>query len=158
MLEGLNKIFSFVLLSPFVTIIYWWISQCSKALNLWILCDQDYIKRTPVPWHFGYLARTCVLDISFRTVSSTFHWEPSFSFVILELIVWTAIIVSRLERLWMVSGESYLCGSLNFFLLLYRSWLLYVLIVGTVVCYCTGLGTLVLRLDGKLAWGWGINY
>ena len=48
MLEGLNKIIFFVLLSkllfPGVTIIYWLISQCSKVTNLWILRDQDYIK------------------------------------------------------------------------------------------------------------------
>ena len=61
---------------PRVTIICWWISQCSKVTNLWIFCYQGYIERTPVPWHFGDLARTCprhsiqdsVLDIPLRTI------------------------------------------------------------------------------------------
>ena len=74
---------------PPVTIICWWISQCSKVTNLWIFCYQGYIERTPVPWHFGDLARG-------------FHWEPSFNFITVEVIVRTTIIVLQSERLWMV--------------------------------------------------------
>ena len=36
---------------PHVTIICWWISQCSKVTNLWIFCYKGYIERTPVLWH-----------------------------------------------------------------------------------------------------------
>ena len=57
MLNGLKKIIFFCtiiyrLLFPGVMIIYWWISQCSKATNLWIVCDQGCIKRTPVYWQY----------------------------------------------------------------------------------------------------------
>ena len=97
-----------------VTIIWWWISQCSKVIRIHGSSVIKAILREPRFPDILAILPGHVLGIPFRKVSSTFHWEPSFNFVTLELIARTAIIVLWSERLWKVSGESY-CLEVSFF-------------------------------------------